>query len=146
MTYHPPGGEIRTLLLLLTIPQQTIQGPNSVGDQVMRFKKVEVVVVDARLHILALFPLLLDEAGRQAATPGVDNGTTLLPLDRGMQTQVLSTCQTETAELFFVPEPLGSELHERSQLDEGLFDFGHCSRAVDQLPVLWVVLLVGDDE
>ena len=63
-----------------------------------------------------------------------------------MQTQILSTCQTECAKIFGIPKFLSPELHQRLQLGQGLLDLGHGSRTVDELSVLRIMLLVGDNQ
>ena len=103
-------------------------------------------MINANLDILPLLLFFLHKPGRETPTPCIDHTAALFPLDRGVQTQVLSTRETQAAKLFLVAQPLGAELHQRFQLGQGLFDFGHGSRAVDELAVLWVVLLVGDDQ
>lgn len=83
-------------------------------------------MIDANVDILPLLLLLLNEAGRQATTSCVDHITTLLALYRRVQAQVLSTGEAETPEFLFVAKTFCAKLHEGLQLDEGLFDLGHC--------------------
>lgn len=131
--------------------------------------KETYIMVDACIDILALLLLLPDEAGCETATTRINDAATLFPLYRGMETEIFATGEPQTSKLFFVTQPLGPELHQRFQLDQGLFDFGHgtCvlrsarpgeapslgdpgmprhTRAVDELAVLGVVLLVCHNE
>lgn len=45
-----------------------------------------------------------------------------------------------------MPKFLSPELHQRLQFGQGLLDLGHCSRTIDELSVLRIVLLVGDNQ
>ena len=85
------------------------------------------VVVNTNFHILALFLLLLDETSRQTAAACIDNVAALLPLDRRVQTEVFATCEAKTSEFLFIPETLCSKLYEGLELDQCLFDLGHCA-------------------
>lgn len=127
------------------------------------------IMVDACIDILALLLLLPDEAGCETPTTRINDAATLFPLYRGMETEIFATGEPQTSKLFFVTQPLGPEFHQGFQLDQGLFDFGHgtCvlrsarpgeapslgdpgmprhTRAVDELAVLGVVLLVCHNE
>lgn len=84
------------------------------------------VVVDANLDILPLLFLLLDETSRETAAPCIDDVTALFPSDRRVQTEILSTGEAEAPELLLVPEPFSTEFHQSLQLDQRLFDLGHC--------------------
>jgi hypothetical protein len=85
------------------------------------------VVVYTDVHILAFFLLLLDKASRQTAAPGIDDVAALFPLDGRMQAKVLATCEAQASEFLLVPEAFGPKLHEGLELDESLFNLGHCT-------------------
>lgn len=85
------------------------------------------VMVDAHVDILTTVLFLLDEARSETSTPRIDDGTTLLPLDRRMETEVFTACQTETSEFLLVAELLSPVLHESLELKQSLLDLGHCS-------------------
>ena len=70
------------------------------------------IVVEACIDTLALLLLLPDEAGCETAATRINNAATLLPLYRGMETEVFATGEPETSKLFFVAQPLGPELHQ----------------------------------
>lgn len=164
MNHHAAGGEVGALLPLLAVAEEAVEGPNTIGHEVVRLEEVKVLVVSAQakegqteketthvmvyadIDILAAVLLLLDEASSEAAAPGIDDGATLLPLDGRMQAEVLPTCQAEASELLFVPELVGTILHKGLELGQGLFDLRHGTGAVYELTLLGVVLLVCDDE
>ena len=66
-TYHSPGGEVRTLLVLFTVPQQIIESPYAVGDQIVWLKKIQVIMVDASFDALPLVLLFPNKPSGQAA-------------------------------------------------------------------------------
>lgn len=103
-------------------------------------------MIYAKVDILAALLLLLHEAGSEAATAGIDDVTTFLSLDGGVEAEILATGQAKAAEVLFVTQLLGAILHESLQFGQGLFDLGHCTGTVDKFPLLGIVLLVCDDE
>lgn len=145
--YHSTRCEVGTLLVLLAIPCQAVKGVDTIRYQVVGFEKIEVlplprmistphykigksrrtgstyIVIDANIDILASLLLLLDKASSQASTAGVDNATALLPLDRGVETQVLSTRQAKSSELLFVAKLLGSILHQDFEFCQSFLNF-----------------------
>lgn len=122
------------------------------------------IVIDADIHIFPSIFLFFDKARSQTSATSINNRATLFPLDRRVKAQVLSTCETKAAKLFFVAQLLGAILHQRLQLDQSLFDLRHCpyrprqhhsvgetprgllTRAVDELSLLRHVLLVRNNE
>jgi hypothetical protein len=122
--------------MVLAISNDVVKRPDTVRDEVVRLQKIEVlfrysatllswegtfhkthIVVHANINVFATFLFLLDKAGGKTSAAGIDNGATLFPLHRRMETQILSTCQAEATEFFFVPKLLSTVLHERLQLD-----------------------------
>ena len=132
--------------MLFTVFENPVKRPDTIWNQVVRFKKVQVlqspvslnneagwpgypevtyVVVDTDIDVLASVLLLLDEASRQASTAGIYYRPALLSLDRRVQTQVLSTCQPQASEVLFIAQLLRAVFHQRLQLHQGLFDLRH---------------------
>jgi len=143
-TYHSSDCEVWTLLLLLAILEYIVECEDTWGNQIMWFQKIEVLrqvssdssvrkkskaclMVDAKFYILAPLFLLLDEACRQRSTSGVNNTTTLLPLDRRMQTKVFTRSETQSSKVFDIAKLFGSIFHQSFQFCESLFDLGHCT-------------------
>ena len=81
-SHHPSCRKVRTLLLLFPVPDQTIESEHSklVKDYEVS-SKIQIVMIDADVHIFTAFLPILDEPRRQTSTSGVDNSSTLLPLD-----------------------------------------------------------------
>lgn len=129
--------------MLLAIAEEAVEGPDTIGHEVVRLEEVQVLVMSAHaaevqarkatthvmihadIDILATVLLLLYEAGSEAAAPGIDDSAALLPLDGGVQTEVLPTCQAKASKLLFVTELFGTVLHEGLELGQGLFDLRH---------------------
>lgn len=44
MAYHASGGEVGALLVLLAIAEETIEGPDTVGDEIVGLKEIQVLV------------------------------------------------------------------------------------------------------
>lgn len=103
-------------------------------------------MINAEVDILTAVLLLLDEAGSKAPTAGIDDVATLFSLDGGMKAEVLAAGQAEASELLFVAQLLGAVLHEGLELCQGFFNLGHGTGAVDEFPLLGIVLLICDDE
>lgn len=94
----------------------------SVGNQGHDQPRGTHVVIDAEVHFLSSFLLLLDKARCQASTSRINDRSTLFPLHRGMKTQVLSTCEAEPPKVFFVAKLLCSIFHQGLQLHECLLN------------------------
>lgn len=103
-------------------------------------------MIYAELDIFSPFFFLLDEARCQASAPGVNHRTTLFSLHGRVETEVLPTGKTECAEFLLVAQFFCAVFHQRLQLRQRFLNLRHCSGAVNELSVLWVVLLVGDDQ
>jgi hypothetical protein len=143
-THHPPDCEVRTLLLLFTILEHIVERENTWRNQIVRLQKVEVLVgsariaksnkkskaylmVDAEFHILAPLLLLFDETCRERSTSGVNDATTLFPLDRRMQTKVFTRSETQSSKVLDIAKLLGSVIHQSFQFRESLFNLRHCT-------------------
>lgn len=103
-------------------------------------------MVYAKIDVFSALLLFLDETRCQASAPGIDHRTTLLSLHGRVKTKVFPTGEAECTEFLLVAQLFGTVLHQRFQLCQRLLDLRHCSGAVDELSVLWVVLLVRDDQ
>lgn len=44
MAYHASGGEVGALLVLLAVSEETIEGPNTVRDEIVGLKEIQVLV------------------------------------------------------------------------------------------------------
>ena len=112
----------------------------------MRFQEVQIIVIDTDVHIFSSLFLLFDESCCQASATSIDYRTALLSPNGWVKAQVLSACQSEPAKVFLVTQFLLSVLHQCFQLGQSFLDLRHCTRAINELPVLWVMLLVSNDE
>lgn len=163
-TDHSTGSKIGTLFVLLAVSQKAVEGPNTVGYEIVSFKEIQVlpkisggdverreyqgtyIVVDADIDILASVLLFLDKACSEAPAAGIDDVAALFSLDGGMEAEVLATGQAQASEFLFVAQLLGAVLHEGLEFCQSLFDLGHGTGAVDKFPLLWIILLICDNE
>lgn len=42
-SHHAAGGEVGALFLLLAVAQEAVEGPDAIGDEIVRFEEVKVL-------------------------------------------------------------------------------------------------------
>lgn len=82
----------------------------------------DYIMVDAKIYIFAAVLLFFDKASGQAAAPSVDDGATLLTLDRGVEAKILSTGQADCSKLLLVAQLFGAVFHQSLEFCQCLLD------------------------
>ena len=144
--HHSPCRKVRTLLMFFTVFQQTIERKNSWRNKAVGFQKVEIIMIDAKIDVFSSLLFLFHETSSQTSTASINDCSALLFLHRRMKTQILSTRQSESTELFLFTQLVCTIFHQCLQFCQGLLDFRHCTRAVDEFPTLRIIHLIGHDE
>lgn len=79
-------------------------------------------MIDAEVDVLSPLLLFLHKPCCEAAAASIHDRPALLLLDRGVEAQVLPACEAEGPEILNLAQLLGTILHQRLELGQGLFD------------------------